>query len=201
MRLLIAYTSRYGATQGIAEQIAKMLRLQGLDALVQPASRTDDPAGFDAFVIGSAVYYFHWMRHSRSFVRRNRDLLAARPVWLFSSGPLGFKPNDAQGRDLRVVTEPREIAEFRNTIRPRDHRVFFGALNPDRLGFTHRLVLKLPVNRDNAIFPVGDFRDWNDIEAWSDNIALELLRPGDGRDRRQLNPEFEKSGGADRLRV
>jgi menaquinone-dependent protoporphyrinogen oxidase len=81
---------------------------------------------------------------------------------------------DAQGRDKRAVTEPREIAEFRGTITPRDHRVFFGVLDPKKLGFTHRLMLKLPVNRDNAIFPVGDFRDWNDVEAWASSIAQAL---------------------------
>lgn len=89
-----------------------------------------------------------------SDIRRNRDALANRPVWLFSSGPLGAEAKDSQGRDKHAVTEPREIAEFRETIRPRDHRVFFGVLDPKKLGFTHRLVLKLPVNRDNSIFPV-----------------------------------------------
>jgi menaquinone-dependent protoporphyrinogen oxidase len=174
MRVLIAYTSRYGATQGIAERIAAVLRREGVEAVVQPARHADDPVGYDAVVIGSAAYFFHWMKHSVKFVRRNCDVLAERPVWLFSSGPLGSKANDAQGRDLRAVTIPKEIAEFKNTICLRDHRVFFGTMNPEKLSFTHRLVLKLPVNRDNAIFPVGDFRDWNDIEAWATAIAQEL---------------------------
>ena len=174
MRVLVAYASRYGATQGIAERIAEVLCQNGLDVMVQPARRVIDPTVYDAFVIGSAAYYFHWMKHSAKFVRRNCEFLATRPVWLFSSGPLGSKANDAQGRDLRVVTEPKEIAEFRNVIEPKDHRVFFGAMNPSKLAFTHRLVFKLPVNRNNAIFPVGDFRDWNDIEAWARTIAQEL---------------------------
>jgi len=179
MRVLIAYTSRYGATQGIAERIASVLRQEGIEAVVQSAEHADDPAGYDAVVIGSAAYYFHWMKHSTEFVRSNRNALAELPVWLFSSGPLGSKANDAQGRDLRVVTIPKEIAEFRDKITPRDHRVFFGTMNPDKLSFTHRLVLKLPVNRENAIFPVGDFRDWNDIEGWASTIAHELKATAD----------------------
>lgn len=134
----------------------------------------DDPLGYDAAVIGSAAYYFHWMKPATEFVRRNVSALASRPVWLFSSGPLGIEATDAQGRDKRAITEPKEIAEFRETIRPKDHRVFFGVLDPKKLGFTHRLMLKLPVNRDNAIFPVGDFRDWNDVEAWASSIAQAL---------------------------
>ncbi len=179
MQVLVAYASRYGATQGIAERIAATLRREGLKVKVQAAQQADDPASYDAAVIGSALYFFHWMKHARKFVRRNSDALAKRPVWLFSSGPLGSQAKDAQGRDLRVVTEPKELAEFKNTIRPRDHRVFFGAMDHSKLGFAHRLLLKLPVNRDNALFPEGDFRDWNEIEAWASSIAhaLKALAP------------------------
>lgn len=174
MRVLIVYASRYGATKGIAERIAAVLRREGVEAEVQPAQDADDPIGYDAVVIGSASYFFHWMKDSTSFVRNNLDVLAMRPVWLFSSGPLGLKANDAQGRDLRIVTLPKEIAEFNDTISPRDHRVFFGAMNPDKLSFAHRFIFKLPMNRNNAIFPVGDFRDWDDIESWAATIAREL---------------------------
>ncbi len=179
MRVLVVYASRYGATQEIAERIAATLRQQSLEASVQAANHADDPAGYDAAVIGSAVYYFRWMKSATDFVRRNRNALAARPVWLFSSGPLGTEANDDQGRDKRTVPEPKEIAELKETIRPRDHRVFFGVLDPKKLGFTHRLMLKLPVNRDNAIFPVGDFRDWNDVEAWASGIAQVLKASAD----------------------
>jgi len=179
MRVLVVYASRYGATQGIAEHIAAMLRQRGLEAVVQPAKHADDPASYDAAVIGSAAYYFHWMKPATEFVRRNRDALVNRPVWLFSSGPLGTEAKDAQGRDLRAVTEPKEIVEFKESIRPREHRVFFGALDPDKLGFTHRLIFKLPVNRDNALFPAGDFRDWNEVEAWASGIAQALKASAD----------------------
>jgi menaquinone-dependent protoporphyrinogen oxidase len=177
MRVLVVHSSRHGATQGIAERIAATLRQQGLETTVQPAQLADDPAGYDAAVIGSAAYYFHWMKPAAKFVRRNRDVLANRPVWLFSSGPLGTEAKDAQGRDLCAILEPKEIAEFRETLKPRDHRVFFGALDPSKLGFAHRLMLKLPANRDNALFPVGDFRDWNDVDAWATGIAQALKAP------------------------
>jgi len=174
MRVLVAYASRYGATRGIAERIAEVLRQQDQEVVVQPVREASDPSGYEAFVIGSAAYYFHWMMDARKFVRRHRDLLASRPVWLFSSGPLGTKTEDDQGRDLRTVLEPREIEEFRNTISPVEHRVFFGAMDPGGLNFTHRLLFKLPANRDNALFPIGDFRDWSDIEAWARTIGVEL---------------------------
>ena len=174
MRVLIIHASRYGSTQGIAERIAATLGQREVETTVKPVRDAGNPADYDAVVIGSATYYVHWMKRAAQFVRQNRAALAATPVWLFSSGPLGTKMTDDQGRDVRAVTEPKEIAEFREMIHPRDHRVFFGAMNPGKLGLLHRLMFNLPANRDGALFPEGDFRDWNDIDAWAGKIADEL---------------------------
>jgi Flavodoxin domain len=103
-----------------------------------------------------------WQSEAREFVRRNRAVLASRPVWLFSSGPLGTEPTDAQGRDLTVAAEPKELAEFTEVIHPRGHRVFFGVLDPGRLGLGERAIRNLPTVR--ALLPEGDFRDWAQIE-------------------------------------
>lgn len=176
MRVLIVHASRYGSTQGIAERIGETLRQHGIETTVKSVRDAGDPAGYDAVVIGSAAYYFRWMKKAAEFVRRHREALAERPVWLFSSGPLGTEARDSEGRDKREVTVPKEIAEFTESIHPREHRVFFGALIREKLGFAHRLMLKLPVNKDNAIFPLGDFRNWKEIDAWAGEIA-EALKP------------------------
>ncbi len=174
MQVLVAYASRYGATQGIAERIADALRKQGLTAAVEAAGQAGDPAGYDAAVIGSAAYFFHWMKPATQFVRRNSRALANRPVWFFSSGPLGTKSRDDQGRDLCEILEPKEIAEFKGTVAYREHRVFFGAMDAGKLGFWHRLIYKMPANRDGALFPQGDFRNWAEIDAWAGRIAQTL---------------------------
>jgi menaquinone-dependent protoporphyrinogen oxidase len=175
MPTLVVYASKHGATQGIAERIAEKLREAGLKAEArQAAAAGGDLTGWDAFVIGSAVYVGHWQKDAAHFVRRNRAILASRPVWLFSSGPLGTEATDAQGRDLTVTAAPKEIAEFRALIAPRDHRVFFGTLDPGRLGHAERLIRKMPAGA--ALLPAGDFRDWAEIEAWASDIARGLAR-------------------------
>jgi menaquinone-dependent protoporphyrinogen oxidase len=174
MRVLVAYASRYGATQGIAERIAATLRQQGLEVTVESAQQAGDPAGYDAAVIGSSIYMFHWMKPATRFVRRNSKAFATRPVWLFSVGPLGNKAKDDRGRDYCEILEPKEIAEFKGTVKPREHKVFFGAMDGSKLGFWHRLIYKLPANRDGALFPNGDFRNWAAIDAWAVSIAQAL---------------------------
>jgi hypothetical protein len=84
------------------------------------------------------------MKEALEFVHFNSAVLARRPVWLFSSGPLGDKAEDAKGQDLRTATVPKEISDLRNVVPVREHRVFFGALDPDSLGFAERAIRKLP---------------------------------------------------------
>jgi menaquinone-dependent protoporphyrinogen oxidase len=176
MRVLVAYASKHGATRGIAEHIAAALERSGLEVTLRPADAADGVAGYDACVIGSAAYAGHWLGEATAFVRHHHAALAERPVWLFSSGPIGTETIDEKGRDVLAVSAPQEFAEFRD-IHPRDERVFFGAFDPDAepIGLLERIgsvFMRLPAVRQAT--PVGDFRDWPAIEAWAEGIAREL---------------------------
>ncbi|HXR27043.1 MAG TPA: flavodoxin domain-containing protein [Candidatus Baltobacteraceae bacterium] len=175
MSVLVAYASRHGATRGIAERIADRLRQRGLAAETLQAANVRDASRYDAFVVGSAAYMFHWLADATRFVQRNRALLAARPVWLFSSGPLGTDPVDVKGRDQLVAAQPKEFADLRATLHPRGEQVFFGALDPDAppIGLAERITRHLPAAAREAM-PAGDFRDWAAIDAWADGIAAAL---------------------------
>ncbi len=175
MSVLVVFASRYGATRGIAEHIAGVLSECGHEVRVVRATTNADLSAYDAFVIGSAAYQGSWLPDASGFVRRHTSLLVTRPVWLFSSGPLGTATTDDEGRDLRVLTEPRQFREFAETILPRGSQVFYGALNPAGLRWRDRLVRRLPDGR--SLLPAGDFRDWDAIEAWARDIADELPLP------------------------
>jgi menaquinone-dependent protoporphyrinogen oxidase len=177
VRVLVTYSSRHGATRGIAERIAQTLEQHGLGVTLQPVESTDAVADYDAFVIGSAAYMSHWMEEATTFVRRHRAVLASRQVWLFSSGPIGNETVDAKGRDVVEASVPREFAEFGDAIHPRDRRIFFGAYDPDAksVGLMERLgapFMRMPAVRE--ALPAGDFRDWPQIEAWAAGIARQL---------------------------
>lgn len=182
MKVLVAYASKYGATRVIAERLADRLRDAGLEAQAQPVTTVGELSGYDGFVIGGAAYLGHWLNDATAFVRRHGDVLATRPTWLFSSGPLGTKPTDAEGRDLRLAAAPKEFAEFQEAIKPIGTRVFFGVLDPGRLGLRDRAIRSLPAGR--ALLPEGDFRDWPDIEAWAAGIAVELTAAPAGQPTR-----------------
>ena len=172
MTTLVGFSSKYGATEGIAERIARKLREAGQDALARPVASVDDPEVYDAFVIGSSAYMGSWRKNATEFVRRNRELIQAHPVWLFSSGPLGVAGKDAQGRDLLKESEPKQFEEFGQSLQPRGMQVFFGALDPSVLGRKDRLVRRIPSGRE--LLPEGDFRNWAAIDEWAAEIAREL---------------------------
>jgi len=183
MKVLVAYASKTGYTKGIAEFVGEKLRERGIQADAQEVEAVGNVGEYDAYVIGSAVYMFHWAKEAQQFVSRNRTVLASRPVWLFSSGPVGTKPTNAKGQDLLAVevSGPKEIEELRESIKPRDHRVFFGGIDGTRLtgtmGLAYRMVRRSQAARESM--PEGDFRDWKEIEAWANSIAdaLEARAP------------------------
>ena len=172
MTVLVGYSSKYGATEGIAERIAAALQSAGVDAEAHPVRDVHDPSRFDAFVIGASAYMGSWRKDATRFVQHHRDLLTARPVWLFSSGPLGTEKTDDQGRDMLTQAVPKQFAEFTDSLSPRGTQVFYGAMDTSKLRGRDRLVGKIPAVE--KILPDGDFRDWSAIDAWATTIAQEL---------------------------
>jgi menaquinone-dependent protoporphyrinogen oxidase len=177
MNVLVAYATRHGATHGIAERIAQTLERHGLEVTLRPADEVGAAERYDAFVVGSAAYMGAWLEAATHFVERHRGVLASRPVWLFSSGPVGTDRIDAKGRDVVEASVPREFAGFATEIQPRDERVFFGAYDPEAepVGVMERVgsfFTRMPAIRQ--ALPAGDFRDWRAIESWAEAIAEEL---------------------------
>jgi menaquinone-dependent protoporphyrinogen oxidase len=164
MQVLVAYASKHGSTEGIARAIGERLTELGHGAETISVENALDLGGVDAVVLGSAVYAGSWMKGAVEFAERFAEGLSQLPVWLFSSGPLGTEVKDDE-------EQPRQLAELTETVRPRDHRMFFGALDRDGLGFAERMIVKA------VKAPEGDFRDWDAIRTWADDIAAELADP------------------------
>ena len=135
MRVLVTAASRHGATHEIASAIADGLMRRGLDATARPTEDLESLDGYDAYVIGSAVYVGRWLDKARELVEAHAAALAGRPVWLFSSGPLG--PPDA----LKPEGDPVDAAALIAAAGAEDHRVFAGRLDRSLLGFGEKPVV------------------------------------------------------------
>jgi len=165
MKLLVAYASKYGSTAEIAQVIGDELHKHHYEVEVKSVQDVDSLAGYETFVIGSALYAGGWMKSAARFLRSNQDRLASGPVWLFSSGPTGQgDPNEI----LDGWIFPEDLETVQEKIKPRDVILFHGKIDPDRLSSTERMIIK-SVNAT-----VGDFRDWLVVRGWARRIDLDL---------------------------
>lgn len=161
MKVLITAASKHGATAEIAWAIRGHLVEEGLQAVVIDPDEITELAGYDAVVVGSAVYAGHWLKPARQLVERLRGQLGDVPVWLFSSGPVG---------DPQVPAEEGavDVAEILEATGAHEHKLFPGRIDMAQLGFTERAMVRA------LRVPAGDFRDWPAIAAWSRQMAADL---------------------------
>lgn len=160
MRVLIITASKHGATADIGRAIADVMTREGLETTITEPDRVGDLEGTDAVVLGSAVYAGRWMKTMRQLVERDGEELATRPVWLFSSGPIGDPPKPEE--------DPIDVAPITEATGALEHRIFSGKLDRKVLNFGERAIV-------NAFkVPDGDFRDWDEVKEWALAIAQEL---------------------------
>ncbi|MFH1475036.1 MAG: flavodoxin domain-containing protein [Chloroflexota bacterium] len=160
MKVLVSVASRHGASFEIAEAISAALAGAGFQTAVLPPDAVTSLDGYDAVILGSCVYVGHWMDSAVNLVERFAKEIATRPVWLFSSGPVGHEP--------KPEDEPVDVAKLLAATGAREHRVFAGQVDRSRLGLGEKVLLTA------VRFPEGDFRQWDEIRAWATGIAAAL---------------------------
>ena len=172
MNVLVTVASKHGATGQIGQVVAGTLRGAGLPVETRRPEQVTSVDGYDAVVLGSAIYAGRWLTEARSFSKRFATELASRPTWVFSSGPLG-DPALPEGDASEPIAIARRLAA-------RDCRTFAGQLERAKLGLFERAMIAA------VKAPEGDFRDFHEIRRWADDIAVTLLAEA-------ANPDLQQS--------
>jgi menaquinone-dependent protoporphyrinogen oxidase len=165
MRVLVSAASQQGATAEIAKALGEELATKGLNVKVASPDEVAWLAGTDAVVLGSAVYRGHWMASAVRLAERVGTELVGRPVWLFSSGPVG-DPSRKLARSMGA--DPVDLPSLMAKTKAREHRMFAGKLDPHELHGLQRAALFVFRGLE------GDFRDWAAVRDWADDIAGQL---------------------------
>lgn len=164
-KILVTYASKRGATEEIADAIVEVLKNDGLDVILLPVSSVTSIEGYDAIILGSAVYIGQWMRDANKFVKEYLDDLSHIPTWIFSSGPTGEgNPSDL----MNGFQYPEKLEPYISRINLQEAILFHGALDMTELNWLERRMIK------TVEAPLGDFRNWHSIKLWAQHIADSL---------------------------
>jgi menaquinone-dependent protoporphyrinogen oxidase len=167
--VLVAYATRYGSTQQVAEAIAATLREGGLTVDLQPVRQVRSLEGYRAVVLGAPLYIGAWHKDALNFLSQHQEALASRPVAVFALGPLHDDEKEREGSRAQL---DKELAKS-PWLAPVAVEMFGGKYDPDKLRFTDKLIASLPASPiHNA--PASDVRDWTAIRAWASSLVAKL---------------------------
>lgn len=162
MRVLVTVASRHGSTREIGAEVAEVLRAAGHDVTELDPDDVGSVDEYDAVVLGSAVYVGRLAAALRELVDRQGAQLAARPTWLFWSGRVGEPPLPA--------AEPDDVRVVARRVAARDVASFGGRLAREELGLAERALVAM------IEAEAGDFRDFDEVDAWAGRVAVDLRR-------------------------
>jgi menaquinone-dependent protoporphyrinogen oxidase len=162
--VLVAYATRYGSTQEVAEAVAATLQESGLEVDLQPLRHVQSIDQYRAIVIGAPLYMFRWHKDALNFLTRYHTTLTTKPVAIFALGP--FHADEKEFQSAREQLD-KELAKF-PWLTPAAIEIFGGKFDPEELTFPHNLVPALKK------MPASDVRDWIAIRAWASNLAAQI---------------------------
>jgi len=175
-RILVAYGSACGSTREIAEFIGRALSGLAADVVVdvESADNAGDPANYDAVIVGSAIRYDRWMPETRSFIKKHEETLSRLPVAYFLVC-LAVSGGTAK-TERQTLAYADKVRALAPSISPMSFGRFAGKLDYRRLPLLTRLFCR-------GLFLImrvheGDYRDWDAIEAWANNLHSEFPRMG-----------------------
>ena len=112
-KALIVYGTRYGAAASTSEEIAKILRQEGMEVSVVNAKdeKIKDISEYNLVIVGSGIQIGKWTGEPEEFLKKFRKELAAKKVALFvccGSASSEAKPGAAERARRKYLEEKAE---------------------------------------------------------------------------------------------
>ena len=181
MKTLIVYGTRYGATAGTAEEIAKVLREEGFDIKVVNAKeeKIKDISEYELVIVGSGLQMFKWTGEAEDFLKKFRNDLAKKKVALFVSSMKQVYEREGKKDEIeKAWTRFLEDKATKYGLHPISMGMFGGVFDYNKMNIIIRKTMgamkqQLEVDgfKEN---PAGvyDTRDWKEICDWAKNLVL-----------------------------
>jgi menaquinone-dependent protoporphyrinogen oxidase len=184
MKALIAYGTRYGATAGTSEEIAKVLRENGFEVQVADLKREKikDISAFELVIVGTGMQMFKWTGEAEDFLKKYKTQLSQKKLAVFVSSAVkstyereGKKEEMAkiwksylEDKVEKIGVHPVSMAMFGGIID-------YNKMNPlTRRAFAaQRKVYEADGFKEN---PAGvyDMRNIEEIRLWTSELAQKV---------------------------
>jgi menaquinone-dependent protoporphyrinogen IX oxidase len=187
-KALIVYGTRYGATEMTSEEIANVLRQEGLDVKVVNAKRdkVKDIAECELVIVGSGIQINRWTKEPEEFLKKFQKELAKKKVALFvccgSTKPLDDKTDKAESiENARTKYLEEKAAKYH--LQPIALGLFGGVYNYNRVPWLFgKFMGAIKPQLEAAGVPqtepgLYDTRDLNAIRSWAKEVAKTVQSP------------------------
>jgi len=168
-KILVVYATKFGSTKEVAEKIGDVIRIKNIPVDVRKVSSVKDLSKYSAIILGTPIRMGKPISEAMSFIKKYETGLNAVPVAFFSVG-LYMKEDTPDTREkaiqcmepvLELVTKPVSIGLFGGKI---DYN-------------TMPVILRWMFLKDKSgQLSEGDWRNWESITSWIEEILPELRR-------------------------
>ena len=178
-KVLIAYGTRYGAAASTSEEIATVLRQEGVDVKVvnTKEDRIRDITDYTLVIVGSGIQINKWTREPEDFLKKHQKELAAKKRALFvccGSASPALSKDKTSPQDMKTRYLDEKAAQY--GLHPAALGFFGGIYNYNKVPWWAKSALNAERLKIAAAYKetqpnVYDTRDLNAINSWVKELA------------------------------
>ncbi len=177
---LIVYGTRYGAAASTAQEIAKVLRQEGLETKVVDAKeeKIKNVAPYDFVLVGSGIQINRWTGEPEDFLKKHQKALAQKKLALFvcCGSASTDKTEDLEEAKKKYLSE--KAAKY--NLQPIALGLFGGVYNYNKEPWWAKKALEADRPRVEATYKaiepgIYDTRNWDAIRSWAKELARAVM--------------------------
>ena len=155
-KVLIAYASEAGSTAEVASFINDIITEAEIKSECINVKNINSVEDYDIIFIGSPIYMGKWKKEATKFIEINQEQFKDKKIFYFLTC-MSLSSNEED----KLAQVPKFLEYERSLITPLSEGRFAGVINPKKLSFMQRMMIKM------VRAPEGDFRDWEKIANWT----------------------------------
>ncbi len=160
-RALVAYASKAGSTAQVAVKMGQMLAQRNLPVDVRPLASVTDLAPYQTVLLGSPIRTGSLLPEALTFIQQNQAALQQKAFHFFILCMTLATDTEDNRNKVSAYLDP-----VRALVKPASAGLFAGVMDLNKLRGIERLMIMAMKT------PIGDYRKWDQISAWTENIAV-----------------------------